>query len=146
MAQRKPPQQGTISVSGPASVEMGPRDIIALAYQCNKTGGKSYLTNFSVSELPSGVTASFSPSSGLPSFSTTLTLTAQDNYVRGNYTITVRAQNTQTAASTTTAIMPKAAQNIKRTVDCGSVMVGVQAMPSIKRNPAGGEVKVGLVK
>src|SRR5262249_3541997 len=60
--------------------------------------------SFSVSGLPQGVSAAFSPSLCSPNCSTQLTLTASTSAVIGNYAITVTGTNKQQQASTSFAL------------------------------------------
>jgi Chitobiase/beta-hexosaminidase C-terminal domain/Family of unknown function (DUF6298) len=60
--------------------------------------------SFSVSGLPQGVSAAFSPKSCNPNCSTQLTFQASTSAVVGNYMITVTARNNQQQASTSFAL------------------------------------------
>lgn len=51
--------------------------------------GTTQSVSYTISGLPSGATASFSPSSGNPTFTSTLTITTASTTVSGTYTITV---------------------------------------------------------
>ncbi|MEM3467072.1 MAG: hypothetical protein QW566_11430, partial [Candidatus Jordarchaeales archaeon] len=53
------------------------------------TGGSPSTVSLSASGLPTGATASFSPASGLPTFSSTMTISTSSSTPTGTYTITV---------------------------------------------------------
>ena len=85
-------------------------------------------TSFSVSGLPQGVSAAFSPSSCTPNCSTQLTLTASTSAAVGSYTITVKGKNKQYQATTSFALSvaqpPTAAVNAPAITPNGGTFAG----------------------
>jgi hypothetical protein len=86
--------------SSPASVILQQAQTGALTVSINPTGGFSGSVSLSVSGLPSGVTATFNPTS--TTSSSTLTLTVGGSTATGPATITV--QGTSSSVSSTTPI------------------------------------------
>ena len=83
--------------------------------------GYSYSVSLSVSGLPSGVTATFSPASGTPSFTSVLNLSASTSASPGKYTITVIATGADgTTKSFTLTLIVKRARGV-----CGSITASV---------------------
>jgi hypothetical protein len=78
-------------------------------------GSRRRSISFTVSGLPQGVSAAFSPSSCTPNCSTQLKLTASSSAAVGSYTINVTGKNKQYQASTSFALsvaqLPTAAVN-----------------------------------
>ncbi len=64
--------------------------------------GYSNTVSLSATGLPSGVTYAFSPSSGKPTFSSTLTLSASQSAATGTFTITINGIGTDGKTKTTT--------------------------------------------
>ena len=64
--------------------------------------GYSNTVSLSATGLPSGVTYAFSPSSGKPTFSSTLTLSASQTAATGTFTITINGVGTDGKTKTTT--------------------------------------------
>jgi len=98
-----------IALSGPTETGICAGESVALTYNLTKGPGQSLSTSFSVSGLPSGVTGTFSPTSCKPNCGTTLTLRAASNYVLGDYSFIVRAQNSKGIAMANTNIKPRCA-------------------------------------
>jgi PGF-pre-PGF domain-containing protein len=78
----------TISVS-PTSSSVVQGGSAGATVSITSIGGFANTVSLSVSGLPSGATASFSPSSGTPSFTSTLTISTASTTPAGTYTITI---------------------------------------------------------
>jgi outer membrane protein assembly factor BamB len=63
-------------------------------------GGSSQLVSLSCSGLPAGASCSFNPSSGSPTFASTLTISTQPSTLPGAYTITVAGTHGSSTATT----------------------------------------------
>jgi hypothetical protein len=86
---------GSLSLSGPSQVT-GLQ--AALTLQLNHKG-KPLLTTFSISGLPAGTTATFTPSTCKGDCQTILRLATTPSAVSGNYSLLVRAQNAKDVAT-----------------------------------------------
>ncbi|AIC15154.1 InlB B-repeat-containing protein [Nitrososphaera viennensis] len=71
--------------------------------------GYSNTVSLSATGLPSGVTCAFSPSSGKPTFSSTLTLSASQSAATGTFTVTINGAGAdgKTRTTTLTLTIPK---------------------------------------
>jgi hypothetical protein len=94
----------TLSNSGPVTLTQGASvitPISASSTSASSTASRKRSTvSFSVSGLPQGISAAFSPSSCTPNCLTQLTLTAASSVAVGSYTITVTGKNKQYQATT----------------------------------------------
>ena len=89
----------TFTISGGGSVSLGQGTSTTNFFYVNSQYGFNGSVNLSVSGLPSGVTASFSPNP--TTYNSTLTLTASGTVPTGQYTLTVTGTSgSQTATST----------------------------------------------
>src|ERR1700749_4671589 len=75
----------------PDSVTLVPGESASFVISSTPTGGFSTNITLSVTNLPSGVTASFSPNPIKPPATSVLTLTATTNAATGNFTLDVIA-------------------------------------------------------
>jgi Chitobiase/beta-hexosaminidase C-terminal domain/Family of unknown function (DUF6298)/Putative collagen-binding domain of a collagenase len=91
----------SLSKTGPVTVAQG--SSVTTTINASATSRKSPIS-FSVSGLPQGVSAAFSPTSCNPNCSTQLTFQASTSAVVGNYMVTVTAKNNQQQASTRFAL------------------------------------------
>jgi len=78
----------TMSVA-PASGSVVQGGSVTTTVSLSPTGGFADTVSLSVSGLPSGATASFSPASGTPSFTSALTISTASTTPAGTYTITI---------------------------------------------------------
>ena len=88
----------TLSNTGPVTVTPGSSATTTISATLSAFRKRSI--SFSVSGLPQGVSAAFSPNSCTPNCSTQLKLTASSSAVAGSYTITVTGKNKQYQATT----------------------------------------------
>ncbi|HEY0697409.1 MAG TPA: S8 family peptidase [Micromonospora sp.] len=94
-----PTQDFSISVS-PTSGSVNPGSSVTATVGTATTVGRPQTVTLSARGLPSGVTASFSPSSVTSGGSSTLTLSASSAAPAGTYTITIRGTGTVTTQTT----------------------------------------------
>src|SRR5262249_27021690 len=87
----------SVSKTGPVTVAQG--SSVTTTINASATSRKSPIS-FSVSGLPQGVSAAFSPSSCSPNCSTQLNLTASSSAAVGSYIISVTGKNKQQQTST----------------------------------------------
>src|SRR5262249_9514750 len=90
-------------VTGPVTVAQGSSIITTISATSGASEQRSI--SFSVSGLPLGVSAAFSPSSCTPNCLTQLKLTASSSTAVGSYTITVRGKNKRYQATTRFALL-----------------------------------------
>ena len=79
----------SLSITNPEENICNPTNSVTYTLNYVATGGNTDSTNFSVTNLPSGATASFNPTSLSTDGSTLLTLNNLSSLPTGNYTITV---------------------------------------------------------
>ncbi|MEU6018178.1 M28 family peptidase [Streptomyces sp. NPDC047515] len=79
----------------PASGSVKPGSSVTAAVRTAVSSGNAQTVNLTASGLPSGVTASFSPSSVQSGASSTMTVSASSNAAPGAYTFTVKGDGTQ---------------------------------------------------
>ena len=117
----------SLSNTGPVTVTQGASVTTTISASSTMSRRRS-TTSFSVSGLPQGVSAAFSPSSCTPNCSTQLTLTASTSAVVGSYTITVKGKNKQYQATTSFALSvaqpPTAAVNAPAITPNGGTFAG----------------------
>ena len=89
----------SLSNTGPVTVTQGSSATATISATL-APGSRRRSISFSVSGLPQGVSAAFSPNSCTPNCSTQLKLTASSSAVVGSYTITVTGKNKQYQATT----------------------------------------------
>ena len=94
----------SLSNTGPVTVTQG-ASVTTTISASSTISRKRSTTSFSVSGLPQGVSAAFSPSSCTPTCSTQLTLTASTSAAVGSYTITLTGKNKQQQAKTSFALL-----------------------------------------
>lgn len=124
--QPPPPQPSfTLTLSG-ATLSVAQEGTNTLTANIGRGGNFAGAVNLSVSGAPTGVNATFSPSSvSSTSTSSTLTVTAAPNAAPGNYTLTVRGQATGlTDQTATVALTVTAKPAIAVTLAPTSVSVG----------------------
>src|SRR5215813_12529926 len=92
----------SLSNTGPVTVTQGSSVTTTISATLSTSRYRSI--RFSVSGLPPGVSAAFSPSSCTPNCSTQLKLTASSSAAVGSYTITVTGKNKQYQATTSFAL------------------------------------------
>jgi hypothetical protein len=92
----------SIAVAGPKSVAQG--GSVSAAVTTAITSGAAESVAFSASGLPTGVTASFSPTSASSGSGSTLTLTAASTTAVGSYTVTVTGTAATGSHSATLAL------------------------------------------
>jgi len=68
------------------------------------TSGTTQSVSLTASGLPSGATASFNPSSGNPTFQSTLTITVGASTLTGSYTVTITGTNSTPSISRSTTL------------------------------------------
>ncbi|MEE1805905.1 M28 family peptidase [Streptomyces sp. BE133] len=78
----------------PASGSVKPGNSVTATVRTSVSSGSAQTVNLTASGLPSGVTASFSPSSVQSGASSTMTVSASSNAVPGAYTFTVKGDGT----------------------------------------------------
>jgi len=89
----------SISLSGPSTITVTQGSQVAASIQLTKQGGgKPETATFSVTGLPSGASAKFSPATCKPTCSTTLTVSATTATPTASYPISVKAQTPRTSA------------------------------------------------
>jgi hypothetical protein len=93
----------SLSNTVPVTVTQGASVITTISASSTMSRKRS-TTSFSVSGLPQGVSAAFSPISCTLNCSTQLTLTASTSAVVGTYTITINGKNKQYQATTSFAL------------------------------------------
>ena len=108
-----PPTPDFIISVSPSSGSVVQGGSVTTTVSLSPTGGFADTVSLSVSGLPSGATASFSPSSGTPSFSSTLTISTTAGTPVGTHTVTVTGTgggktHSATYTLTVTAAPPKA--------------------------------------
>jgi hypothetical protein len=106
----------SISNGGAKSVTQG--SIVTNSISTTLSSGTAASVAFSASGLPSGVTASFSPTSCTPTCSTTLTLTAGAGATVGSSTVTVTAAGSVT--HTTAFTLTVNSSSFSRTISINS--------------------------
>ncbi|WP_413754649.1 M28 family peptidase [Streptomyces sp. R-74717] len=79
----------------PASGSVKPGNSATATVRTSVSSGSAQTVNLTASGLPSGVTASFSPSSVQSGASSTMTVSASSNAAPGAYTFTVKGDGTQ---------------------------------------------------
>ncbi|MCX5345249.1 M28 family peptidase [Streptomyces atratus] len=79
----------------PASGSVKPANSATATVRTSVSSGSAQTVNLTASGLPSGVTASFSPSSVQSGASSTMTVSASSNAAPGAYTFTVKGDGTQ---------------------------------------------------
>ena len=92
----------SLSNTGPVTVTQGAS--VTTTISTSSAMPRKNSISFSVSGLPQGVSAAFSPNSCSPNCSTQLTLTASSSAAVGSYTIVVTGKNKQQQASTSFAL------------------------------------------
>src|SRR3989344_3982188 len=105
----------TLSNGGNRSVTQG--SSVTNSVTATLSSGTAQSTNFSVSGLPTGATASFSPTACSPNCSTTLTINTLSSTPTGNSTITVTA-TAGSVIKTSTFILTVAAPTVTTTGSC----------------------------
>ncbi|WP_189280713.1 M28 family peptidase [Streptomyces atratus] len=80
----------------PASGSVKPGNSVTATVRTSVSSGSTQTVNLTASGLPSGVTASFSPSSVQSGASSTMTVSASSNAAPGAYTFTVKGDGTLT--------------------------------------------------
>ena len=104
----------SLSNTGPVTVTQGSSATTTISATL-AAGSRRRSINFSVSGLPQGVSAAFSPTSCTPNCSTQLKLTASSSAAVGSYTINVTGKNKQyqgtTSFTLSVAQLPTAAVN-----------------------------------
>ncbi|WPW33361.1 M28 family peptidase [Streptomyces atratus] len=80
----------------PASGSVKPGNSVTATVRTSVSSGSAQTVNLTASGLPSGVTASFSPSSVQSGASSTMTVSASSNAAPGAYTFTVKGDGTLT--------------------------------------------------
>jgi hypothetical protein len=89
----------TIDIN-PSVVEITQGDSQTLEVTVNLVGGSSGVVTLSASGQPAGVSVSFDPSSGTPTFTSTMTITTDSTAEPGTYTITVTGTGSPTYSKT----------------------------------------------
>jgi len=89
----------TIDIN-PSVVEITQGDSETLEVTVNLVGGSSGVVTLSASGQPAGVSVSFDPSSGTPTFTSTMTITTDSTAEPGTYTITVTGTGSPTYSKT----------------------------------------------
>src|SRR5262249_43653579 len=92
----------SLSNTGPVTVTHG--SSVTTTMSATLSASRKRSINFSVSGLPQGVSAAFSPNSCTPNCSTQLKLTASTSAAVGSYTITVTGKNNQYQATSSFAL------------------------------------------
>jgi hypothetical protein len=98
-----PPPSFSLSAT-PTPTTVGQGKSATLSVSVGSTGGYSGAVNLSVSGLPDGATASFSPSSVTAAGSSQLTIAAASTTPLGNYTLTITGSDGTTTHVTTVAL------------------------------------------
>lgn len=91
----------TVSVS-PTSVTVSPGDTITVSVSVQRIGPYDKEVSLSASGVPTNVTVSFSPNSGVPAFGSTMTVVVGSSAESGTTTITVKATGTDGVQQTAT--------------------------------------------
>src|SRR5262249_52168566 len=93
-----------LSLSNTAPVTVTQGSSVTTTISATLSASRKRSINFSVSGLPQGVSAAFSPNSCTPNCSTQLKLTASTSAAVGSYTITVTGKNNQYQATSSFAL------------------------------------------
>ena len=80
-----------VSVS-PSSASVVQGEEVEFMVEVKPSGGFSKIVNLSIMNTPSRTTATFSKSSGIPPFSSTLTIRAEEDAPVGDYSLTLKAE------------------------------------------------------
>lgn len=86
------------NVTGVSDVNVQQGNSGTLSLAVNKTSGTAETVNLAVDGLPSGATANFSPASGMPNFSSTLTINTTASLAPGTYPLKVKSTSASTTA------------------------------------------------
>jgi uncharacterized membrane protein len=86
------------NVNGVSDVNVQQGNSGSLSLTINKISGTAETVNLAVDGLPSGATASFSPASGMPNFSSTLTINTTASLAPGTYPLKVKSTSASTTA------------------------------------------------
>lgn len=85
------------ALEGPTLIEMKQGETARAVYRILATSKPYRNVTLSVSGQPAGLTASFSPLSGKPTFQSTLTVTASSSLAAGDYPIIIRARDAKSS-------------------------------------------------
>ena len=129
----------SVSVS-PSSQTLGIGQTTSYSVAVNLAGGSASTVALSLSGLPSGVTYSFAPQTGTPSFSSTLALNAGSASSKGTYTITITATGGGMSKTTTATLIVADAPDFTITVSptTTSVKQGQKTTFNVAVSPTGG--------
>jgi len=131
-------QQGFTLAASPSSLTLLQGASATTAIAITDQGGFNGSVALSASGLPSGVTASFSPSS--TTSASTLTLTASSSAATGTATVTIKGTSGSLSASTTLALTVNVPQGFSLAATPGSLTVvrGASATTAIAITDQGG--------
>lgn len=88
------------NVNGVSDVNVQQGNSGSLSLAVNKTSGTAETVNLAIDGLPAGATASFSPTSGMPNFSSTLTINTTAGLAAGTYPVSVKSSSASTTTKT----------------------------------------------
>jgi len=128
----------TIDVS-PTSGSVAQGGSITATVSISSIAGFAETVSLSATGLPSGATASFSPFSGVPSFSSTLTISTASTISTGTYSITVTGTGggkTHSCTYTLTVAVPDFSISVSPTF--GSAVQGVSVTAIVSPASVGG--------
>jgi len=106
----------------------------------NLTSGETHYVSCSASGLPNGVTVNFNPSSGLPTFTSTMTISASSTSPKGTYTITIPCEWHPTFY-TLTVISPGFDLTVSVSPTSGSVKPGGSVQATVMVNLTNGSTQ-----
>ena len=130
----------SLSNTRPVTVTQG--SSVATKISATLSASRKRSINFSVSGLPQGVSAAFSPNSCTPNCSTQLTLTASSSAAVGSYTITVTGKNKQYQATTSFALsaqLPTVAVNAPTITPNGGTFANSMTV-TLQTSTSGGSI------
>jgi hypothetical protein len=136
---RAPPFDYAISIS-PATQTVSIGDKGSFMITVNLVSGVAAPTFLTLTGLPSGLGYSFSPQSGTPTFTSTLSIDASTVTVTGSYSFTVTAAAGGLSKTVTAGIVVKEAPDFTMSVspDMATVQQGQKASLVIAVNPTAG--------
>ena len=132
-------QDFTVGVS-PTSGTITPGRTIngAATITVTALGGYNRTVTLSASGAPSGVTISFSPSSGIPTFSSSMNVSASPSAPTGTYTITITGMGSDSAVRTTTYTLTIWDFSVSVSPPSGSVVSGDSINATVTVNALNG--------
>ena len=82
----------TFTLSGPSSVDISPGKTVQVVISIIKGKGKPRRVNLILGAIPTGFAVSLAPTSGIPTYNSTLTITASSTLPEGDYSLEIKGQ------------------------------------------------------